>query len=314
MSKHTLLLLSRDNPDYHRRLQEAGLPGLEIQRADSLAEAEPLIAQANIVLGEPARLVPLLTRAKAMKWMQSTYAGVEALLGDGHRQDYQLTNVRGIFGPLMSEYVFGHLLSLTRHLPLYREQQRQRRWHALPYATLSGRTLLILGTGSIGQHLAGTAQHFDMTVWGINRTGREVTGFDETFQLPALSRILPQADVIVSTLPATRETFHLLNGPMLSLCKANAILFSVGRGSTIDTLALIQCLRSGQLGAAVLDVFEQEPLPASHPLWELPNVIITPHNSAWSVPDQVCRIFERNYLRFLEGQKLEFLIDMQQGY
>ena len=81
-----------------------------------------------------------------------------------------------------------------------------------------------------------------------------------------------------------------------------------------DTLALIQSLRSGQLGAAVLDVFEQEPLPASHPLWELPNVIITPHNSAWSAPDQVCRIFERNYLRFLEDQQLEFLIDMQQGY
>lgn len=314
MSKHTLLLLSRDNPDYHQRLQEAGLPGLEIQRADSLAEAEPLIASADMVLGEPARLVPLLTRAKALKWMQSTYAGVEALLSDGLRRDYQLTNVRGIFGPLMSEYVFGHLLSLTRHLPLYREQQRQRRWHALPYAALSGRTLLILGTGSIGEHLAATARHFGMKVWGVNRTGREVTGFDETFRLQALPRLLPLADVIVSILPATRETFHLLNGPMLAHCKSNAILFSVGRGSTIDTLALIHSLRLGQLGAAVLDVFEQEPLPASHPLWELPNVIITPHNSAWSAPDQVSRIFERNYLRFVEGQALEFLVDMQQGY
>ncbi len=314
MSTHTLLLLSRDNPDYQQRLLSAGLPGLRVQRADSLAEAEPLIAGADLVLGEPARLLPLLTRAKALKWMQSTYAGVEVLLGDGLRQDYQLTNVRGIFGPMMSEYVFGHLLSLTRHLPLYREQQRQRIWHPLPYATLDGRTLLILGTGSIGQHLATTGQHFGMQVWGVNRSGREVAGFDETFQLQALPRLLPQADVIVSVLPATRETFHLLDGAQLARCKPSCILFSVGRGSTIDTRALIQYLRQGQLGAAVLDVFEQEPLPASHPLWEMPNLIITPHNSAWSEPGQVVRIFARNYLRYVEGEALEFLVDMQQGY
>lgn len=314
MSQRTLLLLSQDNAHYERLLKAARLPHLRILRADNQTEAERLIGEAHILMAEPARAKPLLAKASKLGWLQSTYAGVDVLLDASCRRDYLLTNVRGIFGPLMSEYVFGHLLSLTRQLPLYRKQQQQQQWQSHPYQGLKGRTMLILGTGSIGQHIAQTARHFGMKVLGISHSGRERAGFDQVYQLPALNKMLAQADVIVSVLPSTRETRHLFTAARFAHCKPGAILFNVGRGSAIHEGDLLEALRGGKLATAVLDVFEQEPLPASSPLWHQPNLIITPHNSAYSFPEDVAQIFVRNYIRFIDGQQLDGRIDFDKGY
>ncbi|MNF77033.1 Glyoxylate/hydroxypyruvate reductase A [compost metagenome] len=265
-------------------------------------------------MAEPARAKPLLAKADKLSWMQSTYAGVDVLLDASCRRDYQLTNVRGIFGPLMSEYVFGQLLSLSRQLPRYREQQQQRLWQSHPYQGLKGRTMLILGTGSIGQHIANTAKHFGMKVLGISHSGHERAGFDQVYQLPALNKMLAQSDIIVSVLPSTRETRHLFTAARFAHCKPDAILFNVGRGSAIHEGDLLEALRGGKLAMAVLDVFEQEPLPADSPLWHQPNLIITPHNSAYSFPEDVAQIFVRNYIRFIDGQQLDGRIDFDKGY
>ena len=314
MTEQTLLLVSRDNSHYRTLLQHSALPGLKLLCPDDETQALALAPEAELLLGEPSAIARVLPHAHKLRWAQSTYAGIDALLKPGLRQDYQLTNIRGIFGPLMSEYVFAHLLSLTRHIPLYREQQKQHQWQPLPYRPLSERRLLILGTGSIGQHLAQTAHQFGMTVWGVNRHGRDVANFDDIYQLAALPHLLPQVDVIVSTLPSTRETHHLFNREMLACCQSTAILFNVGRGDAIDSQALIDALRAGRPGVAVLDVFEEEPLPRQAQLWQLPNLIITPHNSAWSLPEQVIKIFERNYLHYLDGRPLEYLVNFELGY
>ena len=314
MTEQTLLLVSRDNSHYRTLLQHSALPGLKLLCPDDETQALALAPEAELLLGEPSAIARVLPHAHKLRWAQSTYAGIDALLKPGLRQDYQLTNIRGIFGPLMSEYVFAHLLSLTRHLPLYREQQKQHQWQPLPYRPLSERRLLILGTGSIGQHLAQTAHQFGMTVWGVNRHGRDVANFDDIYQLAALPHLLPQVDVIVSTLPSTRETHHLFNREMLACCQSTAILFNVGRGDAIDSQALIDALRAGRPGVAVLDVFEEEPLPRQAQLWQLPNLIITPHNSARSLPEQVVKIFERNYLHYLDGRPLEYLVNFELGY
>lgn len=314
MSQRTLLLLSQDNAQYERLIKTANLPHLRILRADTQDEAARLIGEAHILLAEPARAQPLLEHARKLTWLQSTYAGVDILVQPGQRRDYQLTNVRGIFGPLMSEYVFGHLLSLTRQIANYREQQRQKLWQSRPYESLAGKTLMVLGTGSIGQHIARTGQHFGMKVLGVSRSGREREGFSQVYQLPALDRLLPQADVIVSVLPSTRETRHLFNATRFGQMKSSAIFFNVGRGSAVDSEALLMALRTGKLGYAVLDVFEQEPLAAESPLWAQPNLVITPHNSAYSFPEDVAQIFVRNYIRYIEGQPLEGKIDFDKGY
>lgn len=309
-----LLILSRDEAHYRRLLAKAPLPGLTLLGRPGEVPSAELVAQAQVLLGEPAAIAPWLQKAKRLQWAQSTYAGVDVLLQPGLRQDYQLTNIREIFGPLMSEYVFAHLLSLTRHLPLYREQQRQCRWQAVPYQGLTGRQMLILGTGSIGQHLARTARQFGMQVKGVNRSGREVAGFEDTYQPSALPRLLADADVIVGVLPSTPQTRHLLTPELLGHCKPGAILFNVGRGDLIETETLINALRQGQLGAAVLDVFEEEPLPNQHSLWRQPNLIITPHNAAWSLPEQVMRIFARNYHLWRSGETLDYPVDFHRGY
>ena len=314
MTEQTLLLVSQDNSHYRTLLQHSALPGLKLLCPDDETQTLALAPEAELLLGEPSAIARVLPHAHKLRWAQSTYAGIDALLKPGLRQDYQLTNIRGIFGPLMSEYVFAHLLSLTRHIPLYREQQKQHQWQPLPYRPLSERRLLILGTGSIGQHLAQTAHQFGMTVWGVNRHGRDVANFDDIYQLAALPHLLPQVDVIVSTLPSTRETHHLFNREMLACCQSTAILFNVGRGDAIDSQALIDALRAGRPGVAVLDVFEEEPLPRQAQLWQLPNLIITPHNSAWSLPEQVIKIFERNYLHYLDGHPLEYLVNFELGY
>lgn len=314
MTEQTLLLVSRDNSHYRTLLQHSALPGLKLLCPDDETQTLALAPEAELLLGEPSAIARVLPHAHKLRWAQSTYAGIDTLLKPGLRQDYQLTNIRGIFGPLMSEYVFAHLLSLTRHIPLYREQQKQHQWQPLPYRPLSERRLLILGTGSIGQHLAQTAHQFGMTVWGVNRHGRDVANFDDIYQLAALPHLLPQVDVIVSTLPSTRETHHLFNREMLACCQSTAILFNVGRGDAIDSQALIDALRAGRPGVAVLDVFEEEPLPRQAQLWQLPNLIITPHNSAWSLPEQVIKIFERNYLHYLDGHPLEYLVNFELGY
>ncbi len=314
MAYDILLLLSRNNEQYYTLLHSQPLQQLVILRADDTASALTLAPQATILLGEPDRIAPLLGHVKRLKWVQSTYGGIDALLAPELRRDYQLTTTKGNFGPLISEYVFAHLLSLTRHLPLYREQQRQRRWHPLPYHSLAKRRMLILGTGSIGSCLAQTAIQFGMQVWGVNSTGHEVAGFTETYQASALPQILPQVDIIVVTLPATKETYHLLNKDNLPHCKPTAILFNVGRGSVIDTADLLESLKAGRPGAAILDVFEEEPLPTDHPLWKQPNVLITPHNAAWSEPRQVMRHFVLNLICYQHGEKLESLVDFDKGY
>lgn len=314
MAKHTLLLLSQDNAQYKALLQNAYLPGLTILAPEQEADIQAALPGADILLGEPARLRARLKTATALKWAQSTYAGVDLLLDPECRKDYQLTNIRGIFGSLISEYVFGHLLALTRHIRHYKEQQRLHNWQPLPYQSLNGKTMLIMGTGSIGQHVAQTAKHFGMTVLGINRTGREAPGFDNTYQLPALNNVLSRADVVVSVLPSTPHTRGLFNNERIKHFKPSAIFFNVGRGDVIDEGALIEALRHGHMGAAVLDVFATEPLPAASPLWDMPNVVITPHNSGYSFPEQIVTRFSRNYLRYIEGKTMEGVVDFHLGY
>lgn len=314
MRPHQLLLLSRDHARYRALLEAAALPGLAIAWSDKENGLPAEAAQADIVLGEPALLARYLPQLPALAWAQSTFAGVDALMAPTLRQDYQLTNVRGVFGPLMSEYVFAHLLSLTRHLPLYRQQQQQHQWQTHAYRPLTNRRMLILGTGDIGQHLAATARHFGMQVIGVNRSGREVAGFDDIYQLEALPRLLPDADVVVSILPSTRETHHLLTADLLACCRSDAVLFNVGRGDVVSADVLYDALQQGRPAVAVFDVFEEEPLPRQHPLWSRPNVIITPHNAAWSLPEQVVQIFSRNYLRWQAGEPLHYTIDFTRGY
>ncbi|PKG79906.1 D-2-hydroxyacid dehydrogenase [Shewanella sp. Actino-trap-3] len=312
-----LLLLTRENDQYRQLLAKHSLPDLEIVDdilVDTGDDTLSNINDADIWLAEPHLAAPLLPHATALKWLQSTFAGVNALMQPSLRHDYLLTNIRGVFGPLMSEYVFGYLLSHYRHHAQYTQQQHQQLWRPGSYRTLQGQQLLILGTGSIAQHLAITAHHFGMTVSGLNRQGALVSGFNRIDTMDKLADYLPHAHVIVSVLPDTPQTKHLLNAENLPLLKPDAMLFNIGRGNAIDLTALQTELMLCPQRQAILDVFEQEPLPANHPLWHYDNVTITPHIAAPSFPEQVVQIFSQNYCRWQQSKSLHYVVDASHGY
>ncbi|QUN05399.1 D-2-hydroxyacid dehydrogenase [Shewanella yunxiaonensis] len=306
---HKLLLLTRENHRYLPLLEQLVLP--ELQLVDDSPAA---IAEADIWLAEPALALPLLPHAHQLQWLQSTFAGVDKLLGPKRRSDYQLTNIKGIFGPLMSEYIFGYLLAHCRQQQLYRQQQQQQLWQPGNYQSLQGQQILLLGTGSIGSHVAATAKHFGMHTVGMNLSGKQPAAFDRIITNQQLNDALPQADVVVNTLPASPASTDILDAERLRYLKQGAILFNVGRGSAIDLEALTQLLSERSDITAILDVFPQEPLPPHQRLWQMPNVIITPHISAPSFPQQVVEIFADNYSRWRQQSPLQYQIDFKRGY
>lgn len=309
---HKLLLLTKANQQYRDLIEAQSLPDL------TLLDDNPAgIIDADIWLAEPKLAVPLLPHAKNLQWLQSNFAGIDALMSPRGRKDYQLTNIKGIFGPLMSEYLFGYLLAHIRGHRFYRQQQGQKQWLIQPlqrHSSLQGMRLLLLGTGSIAQHLAKTAKHFGMHVTGINSNGNAVEGFDAIEAMSNLGQVLTQADVVANLLPNTPATHNLLNTDMLAMLKTDAVLFNVGRGDALDLDALNIQLIANPSQQAILDVFAQEPLPNSHPIWERENAVITPHISAPSHPAQIVDIFSQNYRRYIMGEPLQNRVDFSKGY
>jgi phosphoglycerate dehydrogenase-like enzyme len=193
------------------------------------------------------------------------------------------------------------------------ESQRRHEWDRTPSGTLRGKTLGLLGVGSIGAHLAGTARHFQMHVHGYTRSSESCAQVERYFHgdLPSFTRGL---DYLVCVLPNTDATRHIVDAEALRALPRHALLVNIGRGRTIDEAALAEALRAGELAGAVLDVFEQEPLPPEHFLWETPNVLITSHTSGPTFPEDIVKVFIENYLRYIQRQPLKHGVDFERGY
>ncbi|MBM7070653.1 D-2-hydroxyacid dehydrogenase [Shewanella sp. 202IG2-18] len=304
-----LLLLTQSNEKYIELLTKQNLPELEI--VDDTPEH---IARTNIWLADPPLAAPLLGIGKNLKWLQATYAGVDKIVSVKQRSDYLLTNVRDIFGPMMSEYVFSYLISHLRHHNSYFNSQKEQVWQSCADQQLRNKTMLILGTGSIGQHLAQTAKLFGMKVIGVSRSGDKKANFDECTHIYQLDEQLPYADVVVSVLPSSPQTDDIFNSARFSKMKENVIFFNVGRGNAVDLYDLNVALIERPNMLAVLDVFKTEPLPKQDEIWQRDNVVITPHIAAPSTPEQVVDIFAENYRRWLKGVDLQYQVDFKLGY
>ncbi len=269
---------------------------------------------AEIIVGQPPEDL------SGVKLLQSTNAGVEKLLAV-IPEDVIITNVTGAFGEVISEYIIGGVLALSRNLFKYREQQRQHAWRDIQQGSmLYGKSALILGCGDIGTSTAEKLRVFGMSVTGIRRSPMPTHGFDRVFGLDMLEKLLPETDLLICCLPHTAETAGLLSEKQITLLKRGAVLVNVGRGSLINETALITALKSGNISGAVLDVFAQEPLPEDSPLWDMENVLITPHISGPSfghfpeVERRIAGICADNISRYLAGKPLVNVIDRSKGY
>ncbi len=303
---HQVLVLSQKADEYRKLVGAVALPGLSI--------VDQPAPECDIVLGDPTRVRDLLPELPALQWVQSTWAGVEPLLDPSLRRDYVLTNARGVFGPLMSEYVFGYMLLHERKvLQRYRAQQAGQ-WDATLTGTLRRKTLGLLGVGSIGAHLAGTAKHFGMCVRGYTRQSETCPAVDAWFHGADLLRFAAGLDYLACVLPNTPATHQIVDAALLQTLPAHAVLINVGRGSTVDESALAEALQAGKLAGAVLDVFQQEPLQAEHIFWRTPNLLITSHTAAPSFPEDISALFIENYRRLLRGEPLRYRVDFTLGY
>lgn len=309
-----LLILTSQADKYVQLLREYDLPELEVASCAHEKEAREAMRSSNIVLGEPAMIANVFSEGRCLEWVQSTFAGVEALCAEALRRDYILTGVKGVHGPMMSEYVLAYILAIERQLFETKENQNTKAWVEFSYRSLRGLTLGICGLGSIGRHLAQTAHHFGMRVMAFKRNPGEIPHVERVYTGATLGKFLGLLDYLVLVLPNTPDTTGLINSKTLQKMKPSAVLMNVGRGNAIVEADLVHALKHRLIRAAVLDVFAEEPLPSASPLWDLPNVFITPHNSAISFPEDILPIFIENYQCFLEDKPLNYVIDFNRGY
>lgn len=315
---HKLAILSLHAQPYRTLIEKARLPGLIIEPT--------LTPETNIIVGEPNLIKDSLASLPALNWVQSTWAGVEPLLDPAARRDYILTNARGVFGRLMSEYIIGYLIAQERKIFQRAQAQEAKQWHNSPTGTLHGKTIGLLGVGSIGAEIARTAKFFDMTVWGYTKSSEASAHVDRYFHPRSPFSLLEKTededlihfahglDYLISVLPNTKETRKIVNAALLAALPPRAIFVNVGRGSAVDESALIEALNQNRIAGAVLDVFEQEPLPKDHPLWMTKNLYMTFHTSAPSVPEDIAKLFIENYLLFHQGKPLKYQVDFERGY
>jgi phosphoglycerate dehydrogenase-like enzyme len=311
--KHSLLILSRHAGAYERLVSAAALPDLAVTTASDATNLPPDAGNIDLVFGEPALIAAVLGDLPNVQWIQSTWAGVEPLLNPALRRDYVLTNARGVFGGLMSEYVFGYMLAHERVIFAKRDAQRAGKWDPTPPGTLKGKQLGLLGVGSIGAAIARTAKHFGMRVKGFTRSSESSPDVDE-YHHHDKRAFADGLDYLVCIMPNTAGTKHLVDRQLLAALPAHAVFINPGRGSSVDESALADALSQGQLAGAVLDVFQTEPLPPDHPFWRLPNVVITSHTAALSAPPDIAPLFVENYRRLLAGEPLRYGVDFEAGY
>lgn len=298
--------------DRHLEQIRAVAPAAEITVKPMSGLTAADVDPAEIIFGFPGK--ELVESAKRLRWIQLASAGADRLINT--RPDVILTNASGTFGIPIAEWVIGAMVTLSRHLHIYRDRQKQARWEGMPAAKeIYGSAVGILGLGDIGQEVAKRAKAMGARVIGSRRTAAPAPeGVDA---LLPIDDLLPQVDFLVMALPGTAETQRIMSAERLRLMKPGSFFLNVGRGTSVDEPALIEVLQSGHLAGAALDVTAVEPLPPDSPLWQMEQVLITPHCSGRSLEanaDRRIDIFLDNLKRYMNGQPLRNVVDRAAGY
>jgi phosphoglycerate dehydrogenase-like enzyme len=302
-------------------MQEAA-PGVTLVGVADRAAAVREAADADALIGE---CVPeFIGAAPRIRWVQRMYAGVERCIAIPAfiDRDIVLTNMQKIAGPVMSEHVIAFMFGLARGFATYVPAQARGEWanEAVPENrmwSLEGKTLLVAGLGGIGSEVARRAHALGMNVIATRNTPKEKPPYVSEQGLGAdLPAFVSRADVIVNALPLTPETKGVFNRKIFDVAKRGALFINVGRGGTVVTADLVAALEDGRIGGAGLDVTDPEPLPADHPLWRAPNVLITPHVAAMTDLGEEPRwlIARENLRRYVSGGKLLSEVDVKRGY
>ena len=265
------------------------------------------LAAATIIFGWPKE--EDMRQAVNLKWFQSMWAGTEEYNGF-LPEGIVFTSSSGSNSRSVAEHMLSGLMAVCRRLTTYMDSQRSHLWKDEgPIKTILGGTVLVLGAGNVGSTFAGLCQGLGAKTIGVKRTVTgPIEGFDEVRTMDELDTLLPQADVVALTLPHSPQTVGLMNADRIARMKDDAILISAGRGSVLDQDALVKAMKAGKLWGAALDVTDPEPLPADHPLWDVPNLLLTPHVAGGmrlEITRRKCvEMAQENLRRYLAGEKL----------
>jgi phosphoglycerate dehydrogenase-like enzyme len=261
-----------------------------------------------------------LTPHSKLRWLQTWSAGVDSLpLETLESRNITVTSANGVHAYPISETIYALMLSLTRKIHTYVKNQQERKWHHSDMKLeMHEKTVGIIGVGTIGKEAAKIAKAFGMKVLGVRHSGKQQDFVDEMFTTYQLDAVLPKCDYVVVTLPLTKETNRLFGAKQFDLMKSSAFFINIGRGEIVVEGDLISALQRGQIAGAGLDVFEQEPLTVDSPLWEMENVIITPHTSG-STEHYNQRVIENilipNLQNYISGNQPSVnLVDYSKGY
>lgn len=276
------------------------------------------IAESDILLTWNFPTEDILTAAPNLKWIHCIGAGVEHLLPlDWLPDTIVLTNNKGVHADKAGEFGLMAALMLHNHMPAILTNQR-RHVYSTPYGTpIAGSTVVIIGTGSLGGAAAKKLSLLGPHIIGVNRQGRPVEGCTEVVTFEKLDEVLPRADIVYLALPETPETRGLMDRRRLDLLKPTCGVANIGRESAMDYNALCAKLNAGELAGAVLDVFSPEPIAEDSPLWDTPNLVITPHVSADDGDSYIpltLDLFFRNLERYVTEQPLLNQVDREHGY
>jgi phosphoglycerate dehydrogenase-like enzyme len=309
---------------FSERLQEE-FPGLAIVHRESYEGLEPNLREAEIIFTISLR-PEQLANCRNLKWIHTPTAAVHQFLFPAlANSDVVLTNSTEVHGPVVAEHVIALIFALAKKIPQAATLQKKHEWgketiwsKGTHPKEISGATLGLVGLGSIGRRVARMASALGMRVLAVREhvEKEKPQGVDAVFSSSQLDEVLRQSDFIVLAAPLTAETTKLIDAKRLAVMKGDCYLINVGRGPQVDEMALSEALRSRRIAGAALDVFEQEPLPADSPLWDIENLLITPHTAG--ITDKLwARHYENfsgNLRRYLAKQPLQYVVDKHKGY
>lgn len=295
----------------------ASLDGVQVRMASTVSEA--LRVQDTEVLICPTLpwLPEVVEHLPRLEWIHFLSAGVDRIWDmPFDKTRYALSKSTGVHADTISEYVIGAILYSLKGFGIFERQQRRREWRRLHLDECAGKTLSIIGLGTIGQRLAELAKAHGLRVIGTVKTPRDLPNVDAVYSSEDLHQVLREGDFVVILAPLTPETRGLIDARAFAAMKPTAWFINVARGEIVEESALVTALRDGRIAGAVLDVFENEPLPGSSPLWMLENVLITPHvaGTTQHYMDRALNVFCANYRRFITCGELETPVDVTRRY
>ena len=302
-----------------RKLIEIEAPNANYIYRTYLNVDKSTVQKADIIIGNPP--AEMLIDSQNLEWLQLNSAGSDAYIKEGIlNKNALLTNATGAYGLAISEHMIGVLLQLYKKLHIYRHNQKLHLWKDEgEVKSIYNSRILIIGLGNIGEEFAKKVKAFGAYTIGVRRTNLEKPDFiDELHLMDKIEELLPTVDVVVLTVPGTKETYKMFSKEKLKLMKKGTVLLNVGRGNVVDTDALCDAVESGYLLGAGLDVVDPEPLPENHRIWDVENIIITPHISGgFHIPEtleKIVQISAKNLRSFMNEEKLINIVDFTTGY